>query len=99
MAEELVNISPTRGMVRKGELIVPKNGIVTADIYNKLRSFKEQYEEEITEKKSFWGVFSGLCPIEHINYWRIPDLYVLFYETHIQQFCQFRFHFIVVGLV
>lgn len=57
--EALEAVSTVRGLVRKGELIVPQNGIVTADIYQKLISFRQQYEQEITEQKSFLGVFLG----------------------------------------
>lgn len=57
--EALLKVSPTRGLVRKGELIIPKDGIVTAEINQKLLSFKAQYEEEVTVKKSHFGVFIG----------------------------------------
>jgi putative nucleotidyltransferase with HDIG domain len=55
----LNNVATSQGMVRKGELIVPKDGIVTASIYQKLISFKKQYEEEVTADKSDLGVFAG----------------------------------------
>ncbi|MCP3933343.1 MAG: HDIG domain-containing protein [Bacteroidetes bacterium] len=57
--DQLAGISSSIGMVRKGELIIPKDGIVTESAYHKLLSFKEQYQKEITEKKSFLGVFIG----------------------------------------
>lgn len=59
LTEELNNVSETRGMVRKGELIIPKDGIVTSEINQKLSSFKKQYEKEITEKKPHLGVLIG----------------------------------------
>ncbi len=58
-ADLLAEISGTRGMVMKGELIIPRDGIVTDLIYQKLTSFKRAYEEELTEKKSHWMVFAG----------------------------------------
>jgi len=52
-------ISPYRGMVRKGELIIPRNGIVTDEVYQRLLSFKEQYEEHVVEQRTNIGVFGG----------------------------------------
>lgn len=48
-----------RGRVQKGEVIVTKDGLITDDTYQKLLSFKEQYEKEITEKQSSLGVLIG----------------------------------------
>ena len=38
--ELLSSVSTSRGMVRKGELIIPKGGYVAKDVYPKLTSFK-----------------------------------------------------------
>lgn len=57
--EQLASISSTRGMVKKGDLIIPQNGIVTDDIYQKLVSFRAQYQKKVTDQKSHWGVFLG----------------------------------------
>lgn len=57
--EQLASVSSTRGLVRKGELIIPKNGIITNEIYQRLISFKAQYQEEVTEQRSYTGVFLG----------------------------------------
>jgi len=56
---ELAGIYEFDGRVKKGELIVPKSGIVTKDIYQRLISFREQYDREITDNKSYLGVFLG----------------------------------------
>lgn len=58
-ADLLNEVSGTRGMVKKGDLIIPKDGIITEDIFQKLVSYKKAYEEEVTEKKSHWMVFAG----------------------------------------
>lgn len=42
----LDNLSTTRGMVQKGELIVSKGMVIDEDIYQKLLSFKETYEAQ-----------------------------------------------------
>jgi putative nucleotidyltransferase with HDIG domain len=44
--EALGNISTTRGMVQKGELIVSNGTIITPEIYNKLASLREAYEND-----------------------------------------------------
>lgn len=43
-ANTLQSISTTKGMVQKGELIVAKGNVVDDDTYQKLLSFKENYE-------------------------------------------------------
>ena len=40
-AEAMANISLTRGVVQKGELIVPHGAMISEDIYQKLESFRE----------------------------------------------------------
>ena len=57
--EQLASISKTKGKVEKGELIIPKEGIITESIYQKLLSYKTQYEVEISQNKTGMTVFSG----------------------------------------
>ena len=45
LEEEQSQIATFRGRVSKGELIVLKGGTITDDIYQKLVSFRQQYEE------------------------------------------------------
>jgi putative nucleotidyltransferase with HDIG domain len=49
----------TKGKVAKGKLIATKDGIITEEIYQKLVSFQKKYEEEVSNKSSFYGVFAG----------------------------------------
>ncbi len=44
--DALSSISTTRGMVQKGELIVANGAMVTNDVYQKLESWRQVYEEE-----------------------------------------------------
>lgn len=55
----LSSVSPYQGMVKKGELIIQRETIVTDEIYQQLISFKEQYEQRVTEKKSSLGIRVG----------------------------------------
>jgi putative nucleotidyltransferase with HDIG domain len=40
------NVSTTKGMVQKGELIVAKNDVITDEIYQKLESYKATYDAQ-----------------------------------------------------
>lgn len=46
--QAIENVSSTRGMVQKGEVIVTKESTVTEDIYQKLESLRLTYEDTIT---------------------------------------------------
>ena len=58
-AQVLSGVTTSRGMVAAGEPIVYRGAPVTEDIYQKLVSFKAQYEAQVIEDKSFFGVFLG----------------------------------------
>ncbi|MXV15662.1 HDIG domain-containing protein [Pedobacter sp. HMF7056] len=45
-ADAISNISVARGMVQKGELIVSSGTIITPEIFKKLESLREAYEED-----------------------------------------------------
>lgn len=59
--EALKNLSPTRGMVEKGELIVANGAVITPEIYQKLESLKNTYEQDSklgsNRKIIFFGQF------------------------------------------
>lgn len=59
--EALKNLSPTRGMVQKGELIVANGAVITPEIYQKLESLKNTYEQDSrfggNKKIIFFGQF------------------------------------------
>ncbi len=59
LEEQLASVSQSRGVVKKGELIVPENGIITDDIYQKLVSYRAEYQEQITQQRSYKGVRIG----------------------------------------
>lgn len=52
-------IPPSEGVVRQGDLIISKGGIITDLIYQQLVSYREQYQKEVTNNKSYLGVFAG----------------------------------------
>ncbi len=45
-SEALKNLSPTRGMVQQGELIIANGSVISQEIYQKLESLKNTFEEE-----------------------------------------------------
>lgn len=50
--EALKTVPQYRGMVRKGELIVPRNGLVTEEVWQKISSMQEHYEEEMAGRSA-----------------------------------------------
>lgn len=57
--EALKNLSPTRGMVEKSELIVAEGSVITQDIYQKLESLKNTYEDESSFGENRQIIFIG----------------------------------------
>jgi putative nucleotidyltransferase with HDIG domain len=92
--EDLISsVSTSRGKVSKGDLIIPKDGIITDDIYERLLSFRTEYEEEITANKSHLGVFSGYLLLTTISI-LIFLVYIKFYLPEIfEKFNKFGFIF------
>lgn len=58
-AIELQGFSMTEGLVKKGELVVLKGNIVTDEIYQKLHSYRAQYDKEVVSSNQFSEVFIG----------------------------------------
>jgi cyclic-di-AMP phosphodiesterase PgpH len=77
--QELDKISASRGMVKSGELIVPKNGIITPATYQKLLSYKEQYESDYSSSRKFLVILLGyslLCGL-------ILSLFMIYLSNHL----------------
>jgi len=55
----LINISATRGMVQKGELIISNGDIITPELYQKLESLKNTYEKDARIRGDRRIVFFG----------------------------------------
>ncbi len=55
----LATVSPTRGMVRRGDLIVPRGGRINDEVYQKLISLRSQYEQTIMANESRLSVVVG----------------------------------------
>lgn len=59
LEEEQSHIAAFQGKVAKGELIAMKGNTITEDTYQKLLSFREQYQQEVSAGPSRWGVVAG----------------------------------------
>lgn len=57
--EMLSSISPTIGLVQKGELIISQGELVTAKKYQVLMSLKKEYEQEMGTTEAWKYVFGG----------------------------------------
>lgn len=57
--EMLSKISPTMGLVQKGELIISQGELVTGKKYQVLLSLKKEYEQEIGSSEAWKYVFGG----------------------------------------
>jgi membrane-associated HD superfamily phosphohydrolase len=55
----VASVPKTRGMVRKGEIIINSNSLVTDENYQKLISLRQQYEKQLTESKPRQWIFLG----------------------------------------
>ncbi len=97
LAEALAQMSTTRGMVLQGETIVSRGNVVTDDIYQKLVSLKEQYEQDVSTRRSYWIIFAG--------YFLLTALIVGIFSIYLSMFANkvFRKHkelfFILLWLV
>ena len=82
--DQLATVSGAKGMIRKDELIVQKDGVITDDIYQKLLSFKAKYEQEISSKKSHLGVLLGYVLLTSL----IIGVFILYLRFHAEKVFQ-----------
>jgi putative nucleotidyltransferase with HDIG domain len=61
------NISPFRGMVQRGELIIPRGARVNDDHFRVLTSLKNNFEEQLGTTKSYWSIAGGQAILTSIS--------------------------------
>ncbi len=76
--EKLESLPASRGMVKKGELIVPKGGVVIPAVYQKLNSYKEQYETDNTSSRTYYAILMGYYLLTSL----IIGLYCFYLKYH-----------------
>ena len=75
------SISPYRGLIKQGELIITKNSIITNDTYQKLLSFEDAYEEQVGSTEPYSTVFVG--------YLLLIILVVYIFNLYLRRFAPF----------
>ena len=63
----LSDISPFRGMVQRGELIIPRGARVNDDNFRILTSLKNNYEEQLGTTKALWAIAGGQAILTSIS--------------------------------
>jgi putative nucleotidyltransferase with HDIG domain len=63
----LSNISPFRGMVQRGELIIPRGARVNDENYRILTSLKNNYEQQLGTTKAFYAIVGGQAILTSIS--------------------------------
>jgi cyclic-di-AMP phosphodiesterase PgpH len=61
------NISPFRGMVQRGELIIPRGARVNDEQFRILTSLKNNYEDKLDSKRSFISIAGGQTILTSIS--------------------------------
>lgn len=79
----IASIPTTKGIVKKGDLVIQEKGIVTDEIYEKLDSFKAAYAEQIIQDRSPLGIFFG--------YFILTSLIIGVFLLYIQRFASEEF--------
>ena len=94
--QELDKIATAHGLVKSGDLIIPKGGIITPTVYQKLISFKEQYESDYQTSEKFYLILLG--------YFILTTLLLLLYLFYIRNFApivygKLRWLFFLLGII
>lgn len=63
----LSNISPFRGMVQRGELIIPRGARVNDENYRILTSLKNNYEVQLGTTRAFYAIAGGQAILTSIS--------------------------------
>jgi len=66
-ASALNNISPFRGMVQRGELIIPRGARVNDENFRILTSLKSNYEEQLGAAKALYAIAGGQIILTSIS--------------------------------
>jgi len=81
-ADAVNNISPYRGMVEVGELMVTRDQLIDSVTYTKLQSYQKKYKEEINQHKNSFVIYFGYLALT-IALIGIFAFFVLFYAPEV----------------
>ncbi len=94
--QQLEDLPQTRGMVRKNELLVRQNAIIDDQTYQKLSSYKKEYESNQTGSRKFYFVFGGYLSLIGMMTW----LFMAYLRTHARSaFERLRWTFFLMAWV
>ena len=79
--EQISNISTTRGLVQKGELIISTGELVTADKYQTLISLKYDYEKVLDTSDSRTYIIIGMISLVALLF-LVQYLFIRFYRKN-----------------
>lgn len=92
--EELIkNISPTRGLIQKGELIISTGELVTSDKYQILISLKYDYEKSLNTSDSRLYIIIGMISLVTLLF-LVQYLFIRFYR--VSYFDQMKYTVLVI---
>jgi len=57
--DAISSVATTKGVVRQGDLIVKRGNVVTEEVFDKLVSFRQKFEQDVVSQKSTWIVYGG----------------------------------------
>ncbi|MEJ2594942.1 MAG: HDIG domain-containing protein [bacterium] len=75
----LTRVSPTRGLIQKGELIISSGEVVTAEKYQQLSSLKKEYEQELGSSEARKIIVSGMVLLVSLLF-ILQFLYLFLYK-------------------
>ncbi len=75
----LSRVSPTRGLIQKGELIISSGEVVTAEKYQQLSSLKKEYEQELGSSEARKIIVSGMVLLVSLLF-ILQFLYLFLYK-------------------
>jgi putative nucleotidyltransferase with HDIG domain len=78
----LSDISPFRGMVQRGELIIPRGARVNDDEFRILTSLKNNYETQLGTPKAFYAIAGGQAILTSISI-LVLAMFLLIYRKDI----------------
>ncbi|MBR5611449.1 MAG: HDIG domain-containing protein [Bacteroidales bacterium] len=93
--KEIDYISPTKGMVYTGELIVSEGEIVTEEVYQLLQSYKAEYESSIARSGHLGGLVLGRFIVFAMV---LAMLFATIYFTNVWVFKGFNRYFFILLL-
>ena len=99
LSSNLDNISLTRGVVQKNEKVIDNGNVVTEALFNKLNSFKSEYEKFVGGSTDYYAILTGQCILISLLIGVLIAFLALFRKEVIQENDKFVFILLLIGLM